>query len=139
MIEFKNIDCFEQMGLMEDCSIKTIVTDPPYGIDFKGVTSNTDWDDSVIYEHFLIKFLTEVKRILTDDGTLWMCCARTQIPLVFKCIERVGLKCNLENWLTYARAKVRGASKKLKSQAEEILHITKTPKHQNMNGILLSI
>ena len=37
---------------------------------------------------------------------------------------------NLENWLTYARAKGRGASKKLKSQAEEILHITKSKKYE---------
>ena len=70
MGEFLNIYCFERMKTMEDGSVKLIVTDPPYGIDFKGVTSNTDWDDSVIYEEFLIKFLTEAKRILTDDGTL---------------------------------------------------------------------
>ena len=130
MKEFFNEDCFETMKSMKDGSVKLIVTDPPYGIDFKGVTSNTDWDDSLIYEVFLIKFLTEAKRILTDDGTLWMCCARTQIPLVFKCIEKVGLYNNLENWLTYARAKGRGASKKLKSQAEEILHITKSKKYE---------
>lgn len=130
MIDFKNADCFEIMNNIKDGSVKLIVTDPPYGIDFKGVTSNTDWDSSIIYEQFLIKFLTEVKRILTDDGTLWMCCARTQIPLVFKCIDKVGLYNNLENWMTYARAKGRGASKKLKSQAEEILHITKTKKYE---------
>ena len=110
MREFFNVDCFETMKSMKDGSVKLIVTDPPYGIDFKGVTSNTDWDSSIIYEFFLINFLTEAKRILTDNGTLWMCCARTQIPLVFKCIEKVGLYNNLENWMTYARAKGRGAA-----------------------------
>lgn len=127
--KFYNKDCFDVMADMPDNSIKLIVTDPPYGINFSGVTSNTDWDN-MDYESFLIKFLTEVKRILTEDGTLWMCCGRTKIPTVFKVIEQVGLKCNLENWLTYARAKGRGSKNKLKSQAEEILHITKSNKYE---------
>ena len=50
MREFFNVDCFETMKSMKDGSVKLIVTDPPYGIDFKGVTSNTDWDSSIIYE-----------------------------------------------------------------------------------------
>ena len=125
---FSNIDCFEHMSTMEDCSCSLIVTDPPYGIDFSGVTSNREWD-RLNYEDFLLRFLLEAKRILTSDGTLWMCCGRTQIPTVFRIIEEVGLYCNLENWLTYARQKGRGAKNKLKSQAEEILHITKTKKY----------
>ena len=128
MIKFFNTDCLEYMReSVPDSSVKLIVTDPPYGIGFDGITSDTSWDN-LDYEAFLTTFLTEAKRILTDDGTLWMCCGRTQIPTVFRVIEKVGLKCNLENWLTYARQKGRGTSKKLKSQAEEILHITKSNK-----------
>lgn len=128
MINFLNNDCFEVMSQMHDSSVKLIVTDPPYGIGFEGVTSNTHWDkkSNEEYYQFIYKFLCEVKRILTDDGTLWMCCGRTKIPDVFRAISEAGLQCNLENWLTYARQKGRGAEKKLKSQAEEILHITKT-------------
>lgn len=127
-IKLVNEDCFEYMRSIPDNSIKLIVTDPPYGINFSGQTSNTDWDNISDYEDFLIKFLTEAKRILKEDGTMWMCCARTMIPTVFKTIEKVGLRYNLENWLTYARQKGRGSSHKLKSQAEEVLHITKTDK-----------
>lgn len=126
---FSNMDCFAYMrNYIQDNSVKLIVTDPPYGIGFSGVTSDTSWDN-IDYKQFLIQFLSEVKRILAEDGTLWMCCGRTQIPIVFKAIQEVGLHCNLENWLTYARQKGRGASKKLKSQAEEILHITKSNKY----------
>lgn len=128
MINLYNCDCFEYMSKLDDNSVPLIVTDPPYGINFKGSTSNTDWDSIEDYERFLCKFLLEIKRILTDNGTLWMCCARTMIPKVFKCISECGLQCNLENWLTYARQKSRSSSNKLKSQAEEILHITKTNK-----------
>lgn len=127
-IEIHNIDCFDYMRGLETNSIPLIVTDPPYGINFSGHTSDTSWDNISDYGHFLVKFLTEAKRILTDNGTLWMCCARTMIPTAFFAIREVGLRCNLENWLTYARQKGRGSSLKLKSQAEEILHITKSDK-----------
>lgn len=127
MIDFQNIDCFEKMSQMQDKSIPLICTDPPYGINFSGQTSNTSWDNLTDEQYyiFLREFLMSAKRILTDDGTIWMFCGRTKIPIVFKVIEEVGLRCNLENWLTYARQKGKGAKTKLKSQAEEILHITK--------------
>lgn len=127
-IELLNCDCFDYMSKMEDNSVSLIVTDPPYGIDFKGVTSNTDWDSIKDYNSFLCKFLLEVKRILKEDGTMWMFCARIMIPDVFKCITECGLQCNLENWMTYARQKGRASSHRLKSQAEEVLHITKSNK-----------
>ncbi len=126
---FLNKDCFEVMKNMEAGSVDCIVTDPPYGIGFKGVTSNTQWDDIEDYKQFIQKFLIEAKRVLKDDGTIWLCCGRTMIPQVFRAIEAAGLQCNLENWLTYARQKGRGAKNKLKSQAEEILHITKSKKY----------
>lgn len=127
MIDFFNEDCFERIRHLPDKSIKCIVTDPPYGIGFNGQTSKTDWDNLTDkqYYNFLCKFLNSVKRILTDDGTIWMCCARTKIPIVFRAIEDSDLNNNLENWLTYARQKGRESKNRLKSQAEEIIHITK--------------
>lgn len=86
-------------------------------------------DDIPDYGSFLLEFLMEAKRILKGDGTLWMFCARTMIPTAFKAIEEAGLRCNLENWMTWARQKGRSGSKHLKSQAEEVLHITKTGKY----------
>jgi len=127
-VELHNTDCFDYMRTIPDNSVPLIVTDPPYGIKFSGQTSDTKWDCIGNYSDFILSFLREAKRILTDSGTLWMCCARTMIPTVFAAVEKAGLHCNLENWLTYARQKGRGSSHKLKSQAEEILHITKSDK-----------
>lgn len=123
---FKNVDCFEYMKTMSDGSVDAIVTDPPYGINFKGVTSNTEWDYIDDYKQFITDFLIEAKRILKEDGTIWLFCARTEIRTVFQAIEDAGLHCNMQNWLTYARQKGRGTKNKLKSQAEEVLHITKS-------------
>ena len=126
---FLNKNCFEVMKTMEAGSVDCIVTDPPYGIGFKGVTSDTQWDVIDDYKQFITEFLIEAKRVLKDDGTIWLCCGRTMIPKVFRAVDAAGLQCNLENWLTYARQKGRGAKNKLKSQAEEILHITKGNKY----------
>lgn len=128
-IKLYNTDCFEYMNTMEDKSVSAIITDPPYGINFKGNTSNTDWDNIDDYEKFITEFLIQAKRILKDDGTIWLCCARTEIRKVFSAIDKAGLVCNMDNWLTYARQKGRAAKNKLKSQAEEILHITKSKKY----------
>ena len=132
-ITFENTDCFEYMQAMPACSVDCIVTDPPYGINFGGNTSNTDWDKIDDYKNFIKLFLINAARILKDDGTIWMCCGRTKIPEVFEAIKEAGLNCNLENWMTYARQKGRGAKNKLKSQAEEILHITKGSKYYFSN------
>ena len=43
---FSNMDCFVYMrNYIQDNSVKLIVTDPPYGIGFSGVTSDTSLDN----------------------------------------------------------------------------------------------
>lgn len=130
-LQLFNIDCFEYLKSVPGNSVGCIVTDPPYGISFSGQTSNTSWDDMEQDEFysFISKFLKEVYRVLKEDGTCWLFCARTMVPTVFKAIDESGLHNNLQNWLTYARQKGRGANKKLKSQAEEVLHLTKSNKY----------
>ena len=139
MIEFFNEDCFERFKKLEDNSIDAAVTDPPYGIAFSGKTSNTNWDNlsDEDYYKLLCTFFSECQRVLKTGGTLWMCFGRTKIQTVFqalndfdkdKRVENDRLQVNLENWLTYARQKGRSSSKKFKSQAEEIFHITKGEK-----------
>ena len=72
MIDFENVDCFEKMKSMENNSIDLIMTDPPYGISFKGQTSNTDWDNMTDeeYSNFLFHLFFEFERILKDDGAI---------------------------------------------------------------------
>ena len=50
---FLNKDCFDVMKTMEAGSVDCIVTDPPYGIGFKGVTSDTQWDVIDDYKQFI--------------------------------------------------------------------------------------
>ena len=130
-INYINKDCLEVMKEIPDNSIPLIVTDSPYGIGFHGkYDPDTDWDKFADgeFEGFLKSWLSEAYRILTPDGTLWATCAPTTIEIWFKVVKEVGFTNHLENWCVLARAKGRGASKKLKSLREDILHLTKDPK-----------
>ena len=55
MREFFNVDCFETMKSMKDGSVKLIVTDPPYGIDFKGVTIFTTLFFNNAFTKYILK------------------------------------------------------------------------------------
>lgn len=128
-MKYINSNCFDTMKQFKDGELKCIVTDPPYGIDFHGkYDPDTKWDKIDDYETFIRQFLTEVKRVLSDDGVLWMCMGVTQLPTVFKVIKEVGLVNQYDKWKILSRAKGRGSKKKLKSVREEVLCITKTPK-----------
>lgn len=129
-IQLNNVNSFEFIKTIPDNSVKCICIDPPYNIQFNGVTSNTEWDTIKDFDKYLVDLFTEIKRILTDDGTCWCYMARTQTFVLNNAIEKVGLQNNLHNWMTYIRAKGRGSSKQFKSQCEEIFHITKTDKYK---------
>lgn len=128
---FAKTDCLSFLGGVPDSSIRLIIADPPYNIGFTGSTSNTRWDQrsEAEFSRFTVDWLSEAKRVLTDDGSIWMFCDRTKIPALFKDIETVGLVNDLENWAIWCRAKGRASTKRLKSVREDILHLTKTNKH----------
>lgn len=127
----ENKDCLEFLRGFQDSSVRLIAADPPYNIKFTGSTSDTRWDhmDDESFSKFTVAWLTEAKRVLTDDGAIWLFCDRTKIPSLFKDIENAGLVNDLENWAIWCRAKGRASKKRLKSVREDVLHVTKTTRH----------
>jgi DNA modification methylase len=123
-IKMEKKDCLKELKKLASESVDLVITDPPYGIGFEG----KDWDSFSIEEFhdFNIEWMSEVYRVLKPTGTFWCFCGPTKIPEMFKVVEEVGFKNHLENWFIYARPKGRGASKKMKSLREDILHLTKS-------------
>ncbi len=58
-----NGDCLEIMGTMEECSIDTIITDPPYGLSFMG----KNWDHGVPG----VAFWVEASRVAKPGAMLF--------------------------------------------------------------------
>lgn len=67
-------DCLESLQRMPDQSVHTCVTSPPYfGLRDYGVDGQIGLEDSPdAYVARLVEVFREVRRVLRDDGTLWL-------------------------------------------------------------------
>ena len=120
----QNADCFDVFDQIPDDCVDLVMVDPPYGIG-RGV-----WDVFKTEMEF-IKFtdcwVNECFRVLKSTGTMWSFMGYSHILDLIPILQGVG-NVHLENWVVWARQKGRGSSKHLKSQREDIFHITKTDK-----------
>jgi modification methylase len=78
-------DCIAEMARLPDKSVDMIFADPPYNLQLGGDlfrpeggkvdACDDDWDkfDSLAtYDDFTREWLAEARRILKDDGTIWV-------------------------------------------------------------------
>ena len=79
-----NTDCIKKMQSMPDKSVDLIVTDPPY-------------TNGVNIENFYKDILTESKRLLTKEGTLWLFYNNKDIKEVLSLIKANNFINHLEN------------------------------------------
>lgn len=79
-------DCIQEMQKLPDNSIDSIITDPPYGIDYQSArrTDKTQWKPKIDNdkEPFL-DWIPEAFRIIKDTGSL-LCFCRWDIEQQFK-------------------------------------------------------
>ena len=68
---FYLLDCLEGMKKLEDGSIDAIVTSPPYNLNIKYGKYNDDKPRQE-YLDWLVKIFREGKRVLKDDGHLFV-------------------------------------------------------------------
>lgn len=74
MIDVRTGDCIELMQAMPDQSVHTCVTSPPYfGLRDYGHDGQIGLEDSPeAFVAALVDVFREVRRVLRDDGTLWL-------------------------------------------------------------------
>ncbi|MCW5731921.1 MAG: site-specific DNA-methyltransferase [Alphaproteobacteria bacterium] len=78
-------DCIAEMAKLPERSVDMIFADPPYNLQLQGELYRPDnskvdavddeWDrfgDFTAYDDFTRRWLTEARRLLKDDGTLWV-------------------------------------------------------------------
>src|SRR6201993_3586252 len=78
-------DCLEELARLPDRSVDLVFADPPYNLQLGGDllrpdnskvdAVDDDWDrfeSFAAYDAFCKAWLTECRRILKDDGTLWV-------------------------------------------------------------------
>lgn len=67
-------DCLKSIKELPSCSVRCIVTSPPYyGLKDYGQEGQIGLEETPeAYVQNLVKVFREARRVLTDDGTLWL-------------------------------------------------------------------
>jgi site-specific DNA-methyltransferase (adenine-specific) len=97
-------NCLDVISEFPDCSIDMIFADPPYNLSNGGVTCQAgrmvsvnkgEWDKSKGFEQdhqFSVDWLNACRRVLKDDGTIWISGTSHSIYSVGFALQQIGYK-----------------------------------------------
>ena len=114
-------DFFTVAPLLPEKSYGLAIVDPPYNLrkDYGGeVFQKRDRD---AYAAFTRSWLSAVRRLLRDDGSLYVCCDWQSGVLIAPLLEEFF---TVRSRITWAREKGRGAAKNWKNSMEDIWFCT---------------
>lgn len=96
-------DCIAQMQMLPPASVHCVFADPPYNLQLRGELRrpddslvdgvDDDWDrfaDFATYDAFTREWLTECRRVLRKDGTLWVIGAYHNIFRIGTILQDLG-------------------------------------------------
>ena len=96
-------DCIELMGLLPENSVDMVFADPPYNLQLAGDLTRPNnsrvdgvddawdkFDDFADYDSFTRAWLQAARRVLKDDGTLWVIGSYHNIFRVGCCLQDLG-------------------------------------------------
>jgi DNA modification methylase len=119
-------DAIEELSKLPNNSVRLIVTDPPYNLN-KDYGNNQDKLEFEEYLDFSRAWLTEAKRVLTDDGTLYVFMGMRYISYVYAILEQ-ELGMHFNSWITWYYTQGIGKTKGFSPRHDDILMFTKHPK-----------
>lgn len=119
-------DAIEEMKKIPDKNIRLIVTDPPYNLN-KDYGNNQDKLEFKDYLDFSRQWLKEAKRVLTDDGTLYVFMGMRYISYIYTILEQ-ELSMTFNSWITWCYTQGIGKTKGFSPRHDDILMFTKNPK-----------
>ncbi len=124
-------DSLIELKKVPDKSIDLIVTDPPYNLN-KDYGNNQDKLEFDEYLDFSRKWLSEAKRVLKDDGTIYAFMGMKYISYIYKILEQeLGMYFN--SWITWFYTQGVGKTKGYSPRHDDILMFTKSSKKFTFN------
>ena len=97
-------DCQEVLACLQERSVDIVFADPPYNVSDGGITCHAgrmvcvdkgDWDKSngIEADHeFTVRWLTACRRVLKDDGTIWVSGTMHKIYCIGFAMQQLGYK-----------------------------------------------
>lgn len=120
-------DAVEELKKLPDGSVRLIVTDPPYNLN-KDYGVNQDNLQFAEYLEFSRAWLEEARRVLTDDGTLYVFMGMRYISYVYTILEQdIGMFFN--SWITWFYTQGIGKTRGYSPRHDDILMFTKDPQN----------
>ncbi len=92
-------DAVDELKKIPDESINLIVTDPPYNLN-KNYGNNQDNLNSEDYLNFSRQWLFESKRVLKNDGSIYIFMGVRYISFIYMILEQ-ELKMSFNSWITW--------------------------------------
>jgi DNA modification methylase len=120
-------DALELFKEIPDQSIDLVVADPPYNLG-KDYGNNSDVKCFDEYLEFSVFWLTQAKRVLRPNGTLYVFMGVRFISYLYEILER-QLKLDFNSWITWHYTQGLGKTKGFSPRHEDILMFSngKTP------------
>ena len=114
-------DMLEVCPFLPEKSVDLIIADPPYNLtkSFNGTTFSKKKEAD--YEEYTAKWLSAVKPLLKDNGSVYVCCDWETSLIVGRVL---GEFFNIRNRITWQREKGRGAKANWKNGMEDIWFAT---------------
>ena len=102
-------DCLELLKEIPDNSVDLVLTDPPYGINFKSNMDTKNRFERIINDNdlsFFEPFIKEAFRILKDNTCLCLFCRFDNYPSFYNIVKKYGF--NIKNCLIWEKNKALG-------------------------------
>ena len=126
-------DTFKVCPRLPEKSVDLIVADPPYNL--RKTYGNTTFSkkNAQEYEDFTRKWLSAVKPLLRDNGSIYVCCDWESSLIIGKVLDELF---TIRNRITWQREKGRGARVNWKNGMEDIWFATNSDKYTfNLNAV----
>lgn len=128
-------DSFKVLKRIPSSSVDLIVTDPPYNIEKKFNQESFKKMDDSKYCEWLNDWVCELKRILKEKGSIYVCCDWSSSPLVYLVLKKYF---TLRNRITWEREKGRANLKNWKNNIEDIYFATNSDKYTfNLDKVMV--
>ena len=126
-------DTFKVCPRLPVKSVDLIIADPPYNLRKTYGSSTFSKKNSEEYEAFTRKWLSAVKPLLKDDGSIYVCCDWESSLIIEKVMSELF---TVRNRITWQREKGRGARANWKNGMEDIWFATNSDKYTfNLNAV----
>ncbi len=114
-------DCVEALKLLPDHFTSLIVVDPPYNLTKQYGDTKFSKTTAEEYETWLNLWIPELKRLLTNEGSIYVCCDWQCSKSIQQELEKHFY---IRNRITWEREKGRGAKSNWKNNSEDIWFCT---------------